>query len=354
MADVRSCPSCNRPNAAAAKRCLYCSVELPTVASPAENVQASAGFLPELNTGDLDPIFLASPPKTARPGAPPFKGPSAASDDAALMDGLGRGGGPFGPRNAALRFILLPDSRYSTQIEPMRQAIHEFLDIDLYTASQALQKEIPSFLGATENLDVAKFVAEPLRALGIRLLMIERATWLEGTKPERVVSLDLSDPQTVTFLRADGSSLELVRGSIRWAALGEIRPEGRMPSIGDAEGAGGAARVLGTQEGAYQLLDLFRRDNRRPIRIRSDQFDFSALRADLGFSANLNLRKLLGQLTRNPANPEVLIPLDEHFRRVPHLPGSGLGAAAGGPGAINRRELEFTEYVLLLDARHHF
>jgi len=253
-----------------------------------------------------------------------------------------------------LRFILLPDSRYSAQLEPMRQAIHEFLDIDLYTASQALQKEIPSFLGSTENLDVAKFVADPLRALGIRLLMIERATWLEGTQPDRVVGLDLSDPQTVTFRRADGGSLQIVRGSIRWAALGEVRPEGRMPSIGDAKGAADEARTLEVHEGTYQLLDLFRRDNRRPIRIRSDQFDFSALKDQQGFSANLNLRKLLGQLTRNPANPEVLIPLDENFRRVPHLPGSGLGAAGGQPGAINRRELEFTEYVLLLDARHHF
>lgn len=357
MAEVRSCPSCNRPNARNATRCLYCSVELPRLPSPEDGVESDAGFLPELNTGDLDPIFAALAPSTREPTGPvppPFRGPSATIDDAALMDGLGRGGGPFGPRDAALRFILLPDSRYSAQLEPMRQAIHEFLDIDLYTASQALQKEIPSFLGSTENLDVAKFVADPLRALGIRLLMIERATWLEGTQPDRVVGLDLSDPQTVTFRRADGGSLQIVRGSIRWAALGEVRPEGRMPSIGDAKGAADEARTLEVHEGTYQLLDLFRRDNRRPIRIRSDQFDFSALKDQQGFSANLNLRKLLGQLTRNPANPEVLIPLDENFRRVPHLPGSGLGAAGGQPGAINRRELEFTEYVLLLDARHHF
>ena len=261
MADVRSCPSCNRPNAASAKRCLYCSVNLPALPSPEDNVGAEAGFLPELNTGDLAPIFTPLPPRSeqgARPAGPAFEVPSADSNDEALMDGLGRGGGPFGPRDAALRFILLPDSRYAAQIEPMRQAIHEFLDIDLYTASQALQKEVPSFLGSTENLDVAKFIAEPLRAVGVRLLMIERATWLEGTKPERVVGLDLSDPQTVTFLRSDGSSLEIVRGSVRWAALGEVRPEGRMPSIGDAKGAGGQARVLGTHEGAYQLLDLFR------------------------------------------------------------------------------------------------
>lgn len=357
MADVRSCPSCNRPNARSAKRCLYCSVELPVVPPTEDRVEVDTGFLPELNTGDLDPLAATLTPGAgpiARSTTPTSEVVSAGRINEALMTGLSRGGGPFGPRDAALRFILLPDSRYAAQIEPMRQAIHEHLDIDLYTATQALQKEIPSFLGTTDTLDVARLVAEPLRTLGIRLLIIERETWLEGTKPERVVGLKLSDPQIVTFLRADGSSFELVRGSIRWAALGEVRPEGRMPSIGDAEGGGAEARVLGTQEGAYQLLDLLRRDSRRPIRIRSDQFDFSTLGSEKELSSNLNLRNILQQLTRDPTNPEVLIPLDENFRRVPHLPGSGLGAAAGGPKAINRRELEFTEYVLLLDARHHF
>jgi hypothetical protein len=356
MADVRSCPSCDRPNRRGAKRCLYCSAELPPIPTPSVSPELDSGFLPELNTGDLDPLpgLVLSAAEQPLASAPPtFEPPQFASRDEALLDGLSRGGGPFGPREAALRFILLPDSRYAAQLEPMRQAIHEYLDIDLYTATQALQKEIPSYLGSTGHPDVGKFVGGPLRELGIRVLMIERASWLEGTEPERVVKLNLADPQVITFIREDGSSFEVIRGAIRWAAVGEVRPEGLMPSIGEPRNPSDDGRSLGAQEGGYQLLDLLRRDNRRPIRIRSDSFDFSALGPDQGLSANLNLRKLLGQLTRDPANPEVLIPLDENFRKVPHLPGAGLGAA-GGPGSINRRELEFTEYVLLLDARHHF
>jgi hypothetical protein len=363
MAKIRSCPSCGRPNALTAERCLYCSVVFPRSEALVEEALAEeSGFLPELVTGDLEPLqsFLAGAASDRSGNSPVAESPSGphpdsfGSPDEALASGLSRGGGPFGPREAALRFILLPDSRYARQLEPMRQAIHETLDIDLYTAAQALQKEIPSYLGSTPNPDVGKFIVEPLRDLGIRILMIERERWLEGTLPERVVRITVDDPLHVSFEREDGSSLELARGSVRWAALADIQSDGSLPSIGEAKGREAGGPGLGLEERSYQLLDLFRRDDRRPIRIRSDRFDFSFLGGQINLSANLNLRKLLSFLTRDPSNRELVVPLDEHFRKVPHLPGSAVTGAGGGGASINRRELEFTEYGLLLDARHHF
>ena len=83
------------------------------------------------------------------------------------------------------------------------------------------------------------------------------------------------------------------------------------------EGSERTESRLGKTKGGYQLLDLMRRGTRRPIRIRSDQFDFSFLGAERNLSANLNLRSMLRHLTRDPSNDDLVVPLEESFRRVP-------------------------------------
>jgi hypothetical protein len=418
MATTRSCPACGRPNGLRARHCLYCAAELPSLEadtpanteSLSEEEQAKragellAGLSPaaralmppdvleklesasnssisqspnptsetrsplieELNTGDLEPLqgihtlddILPTDevsPADADSQAPPIPAsPTFENPDEALRYGLCRGGGPFGPREASIRFILLPDSRYIRQLDAMKQAIHETLGIDLYTATQALQKEIPSYLGSASDTAVAELLAKPLWSLGVRLLMLQRERWLEGTEVERVVRLHIDDPRHLSFEREDGSHLQIARGSIRWAALGEIRPDDIPPSIREKRSSEGAGPQLSTASGSYQLLDLLRRGDRRPIRIRSDRFDFSFLGEELNLSADLNLRRLLSHLTRDPSNRELVVPLDENFRKVPHLPGGSIGQPQTTSSVINRRELEFTEYVLLLDARHHF
>ena len=418
MASTRSCPACRRPNGLRARQCLYCTAELPpleghssssedslseeeqaqragdllaglspaaralmpldvlekleSASAPTVTPQAKprgaieAPLMEELNTGDLEPLQgvrtlddivptdEVSGEGAASLGVPVPASPTFASPDEALRYGLCRGGGPFGPREAAIRFILLPDSRYSRQLDVMKQAIHETLGIDLYTAAQALQKEIPSYLGSASDVPVAEVLAKPLWSLGVRLLMLQRERWLEGTEIERVVRLHIDDPRHLSFEREDGSQLQLARGGIRWAALGEIRPDDLPPSIRENRTSEGAGPQLSTSTGSYQLLDLLRRGDRRPIRIRSDRFDFSFLGDELNLSADLNLRRLLSHLTRDPSNRELVVPLDENFRKVPHLPGGSIGQPQTSSSIINRRELEFTEYVLLLDARHHF
>jgi len=336
---------------------------LQSEADDGRPVVSASTSIPELNTGDLEPLqgihtlddFVPADdlvPDGTPPTAP--QSPRFATANDALRYGLSRGGGPFGPREAAVRFVLLPDSRYARQLEPMRQAIHETLSIDLYTATQALQKEIPSYLGSAPDSTLGELLVRPLWELGMRVLMLERELWLEGADVERVVRLHVDDPRHLIFEKEDGGRLAIARGSVRWAALGAVRPDDSAPAVGDSALSDGAAGQLGLQKGSYQLLDLLRRGNRRPIRIRSDQFDFSFLGDELNLSADLNLRRLLSFLTHDPSNRELVIPLDENFRKVPHLPGSPI-AGPGGEGAVmNRRELEFTEYVLLLDARHHF
>ena len=274
--------------------------------------------------------------------------------DEALAYGLSRGGGPFGPRDAPVRLILLPDSRYHSRLADLRDGIHQALGIDKYTVVQALQKEIPSYLASTDDRDTAEALVGPLRRLGARVLLLERQRWLEDARPERVARLTTDDPHHILFERLDGTSFEVTRGAIRWAAVGDIHPDGHRPSVQKRGRSERTERRLGKTEGGYQLLDLMRRGTRRPIRIRSDQFDFSFLGAERELSANLNLRSMLRHLTRDPSNEDLVIPLEESFRRVPHLPGGPIGAPGGLSTPINRRELEFTEYVLLLDARHHF
>ena len=88
----------------------------------------------------------------------------------------------------------------------------------------------------------------------------------------------------------------------------------------------------------------------RVIRIRSDEFDFRCLGEDRGLAAGLNLRTLVRLVSPNAAEP---LPLNDRFKRVSHVAGtpSEGGDSRGRP--LTRREVEFTEYVLLADAPNH-
>lgn len=315
-------------------------------------------MLPELVTMDLEPLLDVSTfddlqPVDASLSVADLDTPAEAQPENTqpLLQALSRGGGPFGPRDAPVRLILIPDSRYSRDIDRLKEAIHQSLSLDVYTAAQALQKETPTYLGSARDRAIAEHLVQRLRDLGLRVLILERSRWLEGAEPEAVVKAR-SDDRHITFVREDGSSFEVERASLRWAALGEIQPDG-TPPLGAAEAAGDDARSLQERLGTYQLLDLLRRRDRRPIRLRSDRFDFSCLGDQRALSANMNLRTMLSWLSRDPSNPELLIPVDEAFRRVPHLPGPPIEVPGSSREPIQRREVEFTEYVLLLDARHH-
>ncbi len=85
------------------------------------------------------------------------------------------------------------------------------------------------------------------------------------------------------------------------------------------------------------------------MRIRSSTFDFARLGDERTIAAAVNIRKLAKRLGQDGQ-----LPLDEGFRKVPSLPGPEEREQGGGmkAGSLPRREVDFTEYVLLLDARY--
>ena len=156
------------------------------------------------------------------------------------------------------------------------------------------------------------------------------------------------------FRTAGRGDLVCSRTDFLWACLGEVRTEAvAVPMVPERNRWGTADRVSGrsveASTGPFLLMDLIRRDG-RPLRFRSDEFDFSCLGEDRGLAAGLNLRKLLSWLAPSGTDP---VPLDERFKRVPHIPGLPPAQDGRAERHLSRREVEFTEYVLLLDCWHH-
>jgi hypothetical protein len=282
-------------------------------------------------------------------------GPAPSDPEDAYYAALTAGPGPFGKRDAPVRIILLPDEGYRGKAHWLRHRLATALGVDLYSAGQSLQRDVPSFLGAEETFEVAEDKAERLRAGGMMVLTIDRVGWLEETEPEQVVSAEAEpDGDVVVFHRLDGTPLVVRREDFSWAAFGEIEPDSaEIPLLPERTrwrtAQRGPARAFDIEGGPYLLLDLLRRSSRRPIRVRSDRFDFSCLGGERALAAALNLRRLAGWVGQAGG---AAIPVDERFKRVPHVPGlvgDDVGSAHGWP----RREVEFTEYVLLTDAPNH-
>ncbi len=280
-----------------------------------------------------------------------LEGPAPEDPEEIYRRAMTTGAGPFGKREAAARLILLPDSSYRGQVHWLRHRLVSALGMDLYMAGQVLQRDIPVFLGSADSFEEAEELAEHLRDGGLRVLTIDRDGWLDDTLPEPIASAS-TDGDLIRFVRTDGERFACFRTDLTWAALGEIEPDRESLPLMPERGFRGRAEPpprpsLDVEGGAFLVLDLMRRSSRRPLRFRSDEFDFGCLGDGRGLAASLNLRRLLGWVAPDPDEP---IPLDERFKRVAHVP----GLPESGEGRhVTRREVEFTEYVLLLDAPNH-
>ncbi len=271
----------------------------------------------------------------------------------ALLRALGSGGGPFGRRELPVRLILVPDSGYRGEVHWLKHRLASTLEMDLYTAGQALQRDIPSFLVGAESLEEGRGLAQRLSDAGLKILTLDRSSWLLNCPPEIVLSVRL-DGELAIFRTVGRAELACPRSDFLWACLGEVRVEtAPVPMVPERNRWGTAERVSGrsveASGGPFLLMDLIRGE-RRPLRFRSDEFDFSCLGEDRGLAAGLNLRKLLGWLAPSGMDP---VPLDERFKRVPHIPGVPPAQDGRAERHLSRREVEFTEYVLLLDCWHH-
>ena len=162
--------------------------------------------------------------------------------------------------------------------------------------------------------------------------MVLRRSRIEAWEgPREVTSITDRDEDAVAFRLKTGEEEAVPRRHFRVAVLGRIDPD-------PAERASGG--VLGRTAGPYTALDLLVRDDPRPLRVRSDAFDFRTLSDGGGISALVNLKSLAAELGA---------PLDESFKRVPHLPALARQGDSTSPPLFLRRELELAEYVLIMD-----
>lgn len=276
------------------------------------------------------------------------------SFEATLLEALGRGGGPFGPRKAAWRLVMLPDPSYRASLPWLRPRLASTVGIDSYTALQYLQRPVPSYLGSAEQPDELSAQADHLASAGLRVLVLPRRDWARDRLPRLVRDVD-PDADPLVFEMHEGPSICVDPGTLSWAATAEIQP---------VRERGGGASVTRSRWGMpvapdrlgladrftpYFALDLCRSDDPRPPRIRSSTFDFERLGAERAIAAAVNIRHLATRLGRGGQ-----LPLDTGFRKVPSLPGPEEREAGGQmkAGSLPRREVDFTEYVLLLDARY--
>ncbi len=276
------------------------------------------------------------------------------SFEAKLLEALGRGGGPFGPRQAGWRLVMLPDPAYRANLPWLRPLLTSTVGIDSYTAMQYLQRPLPSYLASAETPADLTAQAEHLGKAGLRVLLLPRRDWARDRLPRLVRDVD-PDGDRLVFEMEEGSPIRVERGSLTWAATADIQP---------ARERGGEVAVTRTRWGMpvmpdrvgladrftpYFALDLCRSDDPRPLRIRSSTYDFGRLGADRAMAAAVNIRLLAQRLGLDGQ-----LPLDSGFRKVPSLPGPEEQEEAGGMKArgLPRREVDFTEYVLLLDARY--
>lgn len=269
--------------------------------------------------------------------------------DSPLHRALKAGTGPFGTRARQFRLVMLPDDGYRGRIHFLQHRLAQTLELDLFKARQYLQRTIPTFLVAGEDRMELRGMNEHLGAGGVVALLLERDRWLEGTSPFLAVSAEGEGPGPVTFRDAEGRDLVVYRADISWGAVGEIRSEGAIDAFTSLDGA---SISLESRSGVYHLLDLFRYSSRAPIRIRSDRFDFDCLRQARKLAAAVNMRAAIRWLSPEDKNP--LRP-DDSFKRIPAVAGmAARGELDDEAVRIPPREVDFTEYTLLLDAgRRH-
>lgn len=223
------------------------------------------------------------------------------------------------------------------------------MGIDLYTASQHLQRSIATCLGVADEAVELEPVRDALGEADFEVAILQRREWVRGRLPRIVHEiLDLhEDP--LLFTLEDGEPIAVPRRTLHAALLAEISPV--RESIRIEKNRWGVPikterASLGDRFTPYLALDLLLDDDPRPLRIRSSALDFAELfGSDVQIAATLNMRHLVSVLS--PRDRE--LPLDVDFRKVQVLPGPQEREQAGGmkPGTVPRRAVDFTEYGLL-------
>lgn len=399
MAVTRRCPSCDRPNGPKFRACMYCGAPLEATDAPpeppteeldpaarAERARALLDALTPKARSMMPPSALAKleadiragepmapevepPPRPVTapsapspvPPPPPEPDPSAADlpsanqeegrghFEAALLDALGRGGGPFGPRQVSWRLVLQPSASYREGLPWLRERLARITGLDLYTATQNLQRPVPSCIASNDHRPLLASMAQELADGGLLVELLERRVWARERLPLLVQDIEDLDADPLVLWLADGSWIRVARERLRVALVAEISPSRtKVPEV-ERSRLGLPVKPqrasLEDRFSPYIAMDLWVAGQKRPLRIRSSEFDFRRLGDDREFAATLNMRVLARRLS--PAVGPVAV--DDGFRRVPVLPGP-LDREQGGsvkPGTVPRRAIDFTEYSIL-------
>lgn len=243
---------------------------------------------------------------------------------APLVEMLSRGRGPFGPREAAMRLLLLPDADYKRRSAHLKHRLKAVLDIDLYTGVLFLHRRIPTHLAASNDVAGLRLKATELRRAGLRVLLVDRDRWLDGALPRRLVDLRGPRPGPAIALSLDGQRITVDRARFEAAVFGDV------PADDDSGFAG------------FWMLDLLLADDFAPLRLRSDELDLGFL-GDEAYAAPRKIaRNLVAWLSEDPSRPA---PMDDNFRHVPES-----ARSVRSPNRdVHPIEGDFTEYVLLHD-----
>jgi hypothetical protein len=346
-------PAAPPPSRPSGPRLVFSARRLPGRRRDAPPVPGALDDLPSGAIGELSepPVapILDLPSHSIADLPPANEAEGSGGFEATLLEALGRGGGPFGPRKRGWRLVLLPSPKHRAGLPWLKSRLARTLGMDLYSATQHLQKLAPTCLAVGDVREELDADLERLREAGLEVAILQRREWARG-RLQRLVSgiLDL-DEDPLLFTLQDGEPVAVRRRSIHSALLAEIAPVRETVQV--EKGRFGIPKKPDTPSledrfSPYIAVDLLLDDDPRPLRLRSSELDFAELLGDQRqIAATLNMRQLVARLSPSGR----VVPINEGFRRVHVLPGPVEREEAGGmkPGTVSRRAVDFTEFSLL-------
>lgn len=325
-------------------RLVYSAPTEPPTPSPSALLDPSAVLSARRPRGPSD---LASDSNADLPSANQEQGRGTFA--ATMIDALGRGGGPFGSRKAPWRLMLLPDPSYRAGLPWLRSRLARTVGIDLYTASQYLQRPLPTCLASAESRSEFDALLDDLGDAGLRVAVLPRREWARGRLPRIVTGILDLDEDPLLFLMEEDEPVAVARDAIAVALFAEIHPVRESVRIErNRFGIPKKTARAGLEDRftPYIAVDLLLRDAPCALRLRSSAFDFPDLLGDdVQIAATLNMRAIIDRISP-PGRP---LEVDTGFRRVHVLPAPQEREEQGGmkAGVVPRRAVDFTEYSLL-------
>ena len=258
---------------------------------------------------------------------------------------LVKGRGPWGPRDAEARVILVPEPVYRQRLPWLRARLDQSLGLDAYTCNMYLQREFPVFLKEFPTRIEAQHLASDLVQGGLNVIIITRDLVERQPVAIEVASAEIESERVRFVVATKGEPwLEIPRSAFEAAFVGEIKPpesaKGPLMERTFWRNKPRPSRTFDEIQNPHWLLDLITAD--LVVRVRSDHFDFSCLGEVREPSSLLNLRILPDAVS--PAG--VALPFDELFKRVPRLKRE-LNPDVDETPEILPDEILFDEYVML-------